>query len=57
MGTKIYNRASYCTSGTAGEQALACPKSMFQQCYPKTLMQMEGERIHLLDFIILIHVN
>ena len=29
MSTKFYNRASYRTSGTAGEQALACPKSMF----------------------------
>ena len=31
MNTKIYNHALYRTPGTPGEQALACPKSMFQQ--------------------------
>ena len=37
IGTKIYNRELYRTSGTPGEQALACPKSMFQHCEVKFL--------------------
>ena len=30
MATKIYTHGLHRTSGTPGEQALACPKSMFQ---------------------------